>query len=143
MPHTNVKSEWVDGNLVYYDQSRNVIKTIDGTNGYEILSGAGAVTQITTISTGVTLDAIAGTITTVSTTLAAAAEADFIVTNSKVAATDCIVANIKSTSSAGTPIVSVVAVAAGSFTVRITNLHASAALDNTLLINFVVIKAQA
>jgi len=143
MSHTNVKSEWVDGNLVFRDKSRNIIKTIDGANGYEIISGAGAVTQLTSISTGVALDAIAGTITTVSTTLAAAAEADFVVTNSKVAATDVVVANIKSTASAGTPLVSVVAVAAGSFTVRITNLHASAALDNTLLINFVVVKAQA
>lgn len=143
MSHTNVKSEWVDGNLVFYDKSRNIIKTIDGSNGYEILSGLGTVTQITSITTGVTLGAIAGTITTVSSTLAAAAEADFVVTNSKVAATDVVVANIKSTSSAGTPIVSVAAVAAGSFTLRLTNLHATNALDNTLLINFVVIKAQA
>ena len=32
MPVTNVKSQWVDGNLVFYDGSGNVIMTIDGTN---------------------------------------------------------------------------------------------------------------
>ena len=32
MPHTNVKSDWVDGNLVFYDKSGNEIATFDGTN---------------------------------------------------------------------------------------------------------------
>jgi hypothetical protein len=32
MAHTNVKSEWVDGNLVFYDKDRNIILTFDGTN---------------------------------------------------------------------------------------------------------------
>lgn len=110
--------------------------------GYKTGVG-GAVTQITTISTGVTLNKLCGTITTVSSTLAAGAEADFIVTNSTVAATDLVIVNIKSTTSGGTPIAVVAAVAAGSFTVRLSNLHASAALDNTLVISFAVIKGVA
>lgn len=32
MPHTNVKSEWVDGNLVFYDKDSNIIVTVDGSN---------------------------------------------------------------------------------------------------------------
>jgi hypothetical protein len=60
-----------------------------------------------------------------------------------VAATDIVVAGIKSTASAGTFIVAVAAVAAGQFTLRLTNLHASAAGNNTLVINFFVIKATA
>lgn len=32
MPATNVKSEWVGGNLVFYDKSGNIILTFDGTN---------------------------------------------------------------------------------------------------------------
>uniref|UniRef100_A0A6M3XTP7 Uncharacterized protein n=1 Tax=viral metagenome TaxID=1070528 RepID=A0A6M3XTP7_9ZZZZ len=32
MAHTNVRSEWVSGNLVFYDKSNNIIFTIDGTN---------------------------------------------------------------------------------------------------------------
>jgi len=116
------------------------------TSGIGFKSGngvGGTVTQATSITTGVTLNKLCGTITTVSTTLAAAAEADFVVTNSKVAATDLVIVNIKSTASAGTPIAVVAAVAAGSFTIRLSNLHASAALDNTLVISFCVIKAVA
>jgi len=32
MPVTNVKSQWVGGNLVFYDKSMNIIATWDGTN---------------------------------------------------------------------------------------------------------------
>ena len=32
MPHTNVKSEWVDGNLVFSDKAGAEIVTFDGTN---------------------------------------------------------------------------------------------------------------
>lgn len=32
MPHTNVKGDWVDGDLVFYDKSGNEIFRIDGTN---------------------------------------------------------------------------------------------------------------
>lgn len=32
MSQTNVKSEWVNGNLVFYDKDRNVIATFDGAN---------------------------------------------------------------------------------------------------------------
>lgn len=109
--------------------------------GFKTGYGAGGtVTQASSITTGVTLDKLCGQIVTVSTTLAAAAEADFVVTNSKVAATDVVVVCIASTSSAGTPVAVVAAVAAGSFTIRLSNLHASAALDNTLTINFMVLK---
>jgi hypothetical protein len=60
-----------------------------------------------------------------------------------VAATDVVVACIKTHTSAGTFVASVAAVAAGQFTIRLTNLHASSAGDNVLVINFFVIKATA
>jgi hypothetical protein len=112
-------------------------------DGIPVVQGQTAVTQITTISTGVTCNAYSGVITTVSQTVAAGAEADFIVTNSKVAATDCVSVNIKTHTSGGTFIAGVATVAAGSFTIRLTNLHASAAGDNVLVLNFVVLKAEA
>jgi len=112
-------------------------------DGAVVASGQTAVTQLTNINTGVTCNAYSGVITTVSQTVAAGAEADFVVTNNKVAATDVIVACIKTHTSAGSFIVAPVAVAAGQFTLRLTNLHASAAGDNVLAINFVVIKAEA
>ena len=49
--NTNVKVEWVDGNLVLYDKSKNIILTVDGTNRkltfpsgseFELQSGATA-----------------------------------------------------------------------------------------------------
>ena len=102
--------------------------------------GQTAVTQITSITTGVTCNALSGVITTVSQTLAAAAEADIVVTNSEVAATDTVVACIKTHTSAGSFMAAVAAVAAGQFTLRLTNLHASAGGDNVLVMNFFVIK---
>lgn len=105
--------------------------------------GQTAITQITSIATGVVCNALSGVITTVSQTVAGGAEADIVVTNSQVVATDVVVACIKTHTSAGTFIVGVATVAAGSFTLRLTNLHATAAGDNVLVINFLVLKATA
>jgi hypothetical protein len=112
-------------------------------DGVLVTQGQTAVTQITSITTGVTCSAYSGVITTVSQTVAAGAEADFVVTNTKVAATDIVVACIKTHTSAGSFMVAAAAVAAGQFTLRLTNLHASAAGDNVLVINFLVLKAEA
>jgi hypothetical protein len=111
--------------------------------GTMTVQGQTAVTQLTSITTGVTCSALTGVITTVSQTVAAGAEADIVVTNTLVAATDVVVACIKTHTSGGTFAVSVATVAAGSFTLRLTNLHASAAGDNVLVINFLVLKAEA
>lgn len=112
-------------------------------DGVLVTQGQTAVTQGTNITTGVTCNAYSGVITTVSQTVAAAGEAEFTVTNSKVAATDVVVACIKTHTSAGSFIVATSAVAAGSFKLQLTNLHASSAGDNVLVINFVVLKATA
>lgn len=102
-----------------------------------------AVTQITSITTGVTCNSLSGVITTVSQTVAGGAEAEFTVTNSEVAATDVVAVCIKTHTSAGEFIAAVSAVAAGSFKIRISNLHASTAGNNVLVLNFVVLKAEA
>lgn len=110
-------------------------------DGARVTAGQTAVTQITSITTGVTCSALSGVITTVSQTVAAGAEAEFTVTNTLVAATDVVVACIKTHTSAGSFIVAVSAVAAGSFKLHLTNLHASTAGNNVLVINFLVLKA--
>lgn len=112
-------------------------------DGVIITQGQTAVTQATSITTGVTCNAYSGVITTVSQTVAAAGEAEFTVTNSKVAATDVVLACIKTHTSAGSFIVAVSAVAAGSFKLQLTNLHAATAGNNVLVINFIVLKATA
>lgn len=112
--------------------------------GQLALMGSGTVTQATSITTGVTVNASCGTIVTVSQTIAAAAEASFTVTNSFVEANDVVIVNVKSTSSAGGPFIAYVsAVAAGSFQITLTNPHAANAGDNTITLSFAVIKVSA
>jgi hypothetical protein len=112
-------------------------------DGVLVVQGQTAVTQATSITTGVTCDAYSGVITTVSQTIAAGAEAEFTVTNTKVKATDVVAACIKTHTSAGEFIVGVSAVADGSFKLRLTNLHASTAGNNVLVLNFCVLKCEA
>lgn len=112
-------------------------------DGVIVVGKQAAVTQATNISTAVTCDALSGVVTTVSQTIAAAAEGEFQVNNAKVKATDVVAVCIKTHTSAGTFLAAVSAVADGSFKIRLTNLHASAAGDNVLVINFIVLKAEA
>lgn len=100
----------------------------------------GAVTQITSASTAVTLHKPCGSVTTVALTTAAAAEEVFTVNNSQVLATDVVVVST-TYNGAGTPIVSVQAVANGSFKVIVTNVHASNALNAVLTLNFAIIRS--
>jgi hypothetical protein len=112
------------------------VTEVDGTL---TLKDGGTVTQGTSTVTTVVLSTNSGQITTFASTLAAAGEESFTVTNTTVAAIDTPIVCIASTASAGTPHAVCTAVASGSFVITVTNLHASAALDNTLVINFNII----
>lgn len=109
--------------------------------GYAAGDGS-TVTQITDRATGVTINALTGAITTDTTSLAAEASAHFVVTNSKVAIGDVPVVAIRSGAVGVGTIVSVAAVAAGSFTIRVHNGNAAAGTAETgaIIINFAVIK---
>lgn len=110
------------------------------TAGIGYATGAGgAVTQITTSATGVTLSKPCGVITTVALTTSAAAEEQFTVTNTLVAVTD-VIALSTTYAGAGTPMLSVAKVTAGTFDIVITNVHASNALNAVMIINFAIIK---
>lgn len=102
-----------------------------------------AVTQATSISTAVTCNSLSGVITTVSQSIAAGAEGEFTVNNSEVKATDVVAVCIKTHTSAGDFVAAVSAVADGSFKIRLTNLNAATAGNNVLVLNFVVLKAEA
>ena len=115
--------------------------------GYATGAG-GAVIQITNRSTGVTVNALSGTIQTDTTSLAAGASAEFTVTNSSVAVGDVVVVSQRSGSSnvagvAGTTHVHVVTVAAGSFIVSVDNKSSTTAETGAIIINFAMIKAVA
>lgn len=121
--------------------SNAAIKSSSPSAGIGYATGAGStVTQITNRSTGVTINALCGTITTDTTSLAAAAEATFTVTNSSVAINDVIILNARSgQANAGGVTLTVSAVAAGSFDITVGNTNASAE-TGAIIINFAVIK---
>lgn len=124
------------------DDSGNVQFSVT-MDGVTKIADGGTVTQASSASTGVTLNASSGQITTVAQNIAAAAEVQFTVTNSRVAAVDTVIVNVASGSTGGTTIAAVTAVAAGSFQITLTNLHASTAETGTLVLNFMVIKGSA
>lgn len=99
----------------------------------------GAVTQITSRTTGVTLSTYSGAIT-LFTAAGSATAASFTVTNTNVAATDTILVSVKS-STTNLYEVFVTAVAAGSF--QITFLTTGGTTSDTPVFNFAVIKAKA
>lgn len=113
--------------------------------GYATGAG-GAVTQITSRATGVTMvpnPCTSGTITTDTTSLAGLAAADFIVTNSAVAIGDVVLCSIQSGSNGGNTDVTCATVTNGTFTLRVSNHNAAAGAAETgaLLINFIIVKA--
>jgi len=124
------------------DDSGNVQFSVT-MDGVTKIADGGTVTQTSSATTGVTLNASSGQITTVAQNIAAAAEVQFTVTNSRVAAVDTVIVNVASGSTGGTTIAAVTAVAAGSFQITLTNLHASTAETGTLVLNFMVIKGSA
>ena len=112
-------------------------KVFDGVGvGYG--STGGAVTQITSRTTGVTLNAYSGAITLVS-AAGSATPASFTVTNNKVAATDTIILVQKS----GTDLLElhVTAVAAGSF--RITFFTTGGTTTEQPVISYAIVRAVA
>jgi hypothetical protein len=108
-----------------------------GGNGYGTGAG-GAVTQITSRTTGVTLNTVSGAITLFS-AAGSATPASFTVTNSAVAATDVVVVNQKS----GTDLyeIFVTNVAAGSF--KVTFFTTGGTTTEQPVFNFAITKAVA
>lgn len=105
--------------------------------------GGSSVTQATNRTTGVTVNALAGTITTNNASLAAEAAASFVVTNNQVEIGDVVVVSQRSGAVGVMTTVEVIATAAGSFTLAVMNGNVAAGTAETgaIIINFVVIKA--
>lgn len=103
--------------------------------------GGATVTQQTNRTTGVTINAISGQITTNTTSLAGAAAATFTVTNSEVFADDVVVCSIAGGSVSGNTDVYVASSTAGSFTITVANQTAATAETGAIAINFLVMKA--
>lgn len=110
-------------------------------SGYATGAG-GVVTQITSDSTGVTINTVCGQITTFALVLATAVDTSFTVTNSTVAATDIVDVSIGTYGGTadGIPVVNTVATADGSFDINLMN-NGAVTLDALAVINFIVHKA--
>lgn len=102
-------------------------------------SNACTVTQATSKSTGVTCSAMSGTVTMNGAALAAGVEVGFTVTNTAIAAGDVVVVVIKSGATAASYGVTVDSVAAGSFTVNLSNLSGGS-LSEAVVLTFAILK---
>lgn len=108
-----------------------------GAFGYT--AGGGAVTQATSKTTGVTLNAVCGQVTMNAAALAADTTATFTLTNSTIAATDVLILNHVSGGTAGSYLLNAQA-AAGSAAINVRNITA-ASLSEAIVIRFAVIKS--
>jgi hypothetical protein len=98
-----------------------------------------AVTQLTSISTGVTINTQSGIISTVALTTAADTDAgSFTVTNSK-CFSDSVVLLTVVNSGTGAPVATVTSVSNGSFVVKVRNVHSATAFNSLLKINYSII----
>ena len=119
----------------------NVLASLGGKMGQ--FAGGSTVTQATSRTTGVTINALSGAITTNTASLAAETAAVFTVTDSEVAIDDVVIVSIRSGSNGGNTKVFVSTVAAGSFVISVANDNAAAGTAETgaIIINFTVLKA--
>ena len=92
---------------------------------------------MTNITTGVTLNVQNGIVTTVSSTLAADASANFTVTNNKVTATSNVIPNVIY-AGAGNAEAKIYSISDGSFVVKLTNTG-TAALNAAVKVGFIVL----
>lgn len=122
---------------VYTGATRGLTITASGF-GYATGVG-GAVTQVTSKSTGVTLSKVCGAITMDAAALAADAVVSFVLTNTMIAATDVLVLNHISGGTPGAYTLNARA-AAGSATIDVANRSAGS-LSEAIVIQFVVVKA--
>lgn len=105
----------------------------------------GAVTQLTSKSTGVTLNTSAGRITMNNAALAGATAVSFILTNSSISINDTIIVCISSNTTgttAGAYTTYVSYLAAGSALITLRNLTASTSYSEAVIINYAIIHGQ-
>lgn len=116
-------------------------QSFKATNDVGYTTGAGGtVTQITSRTTGVTLNKPSGQITLVAGSIAGLSTQEFTLTNSFIAATDVVLVSFGAGLTSPQYDVTVTATAAGSCKIAIHNVNNSATPTDTPVINFVVFK---
>lgn len=140
----------LSGNTVAsIDTNGNVILSPNGTGevyatkpfGYGGSGTGGTVTQLTSKSTGVTLNKLCGQITMNNATLNRGTSVSFTLTNSFIDTTDVVVVNIASGATAGAYVVTVEVIAAGSCNISLHNNASGVDYSEAVVLNFAIIKA--
>ena len=101
-------------------------------------SAQGTVTQLTSKSTGVTLDKSAGRITMNGASLGAGASVTFTLTNSRISTNDVVIANVGGGGTAGAYWPYVSSISAGSAVIGLWN-STGGALSEAVILNFAII----
>jgi hypothetical protein len=148
IPKVDIDGGTIDGTSIGATSVATVRgSTVLATQGTGYATGAGGtVTQLTSRTTGVTLNQACGEITLFAGSLSGHEADEFTLTNSEIAATDVVVVNIKSGAAAGTRkyyTIGVTSVSAGSCTISIGNNDNGtlpATGTDTLVLSFAVIK---
>jgi len=125
-----------NGNLVLSPNGTGEIH-VTGKLGYS--SGGGTVTQATSKTTAVTLNAKSGQITMNNAALADNATAAFTLTNSFIGQYDVVIVNVASVGTVGAYQLTVGAVAAGSCSISVLNVSGGS-LSQAIRLNFAIIK---
>lgn len=142
--------QWGPGGASALDlELARVVNSPSGTGTFlELLAGAGfgygtgtggTVTQLTSLSTGVTLNKPSGQITLFTSAWANGAVGSFVLTNSVIGVDDHIVLSFKSTIGGAHFLAHTTTIAAGSCTIALWNLSALTA-SGAAVLNFAVIK---
>ena len=101
-------------------------------------SAPGTVTELTSKSTGVTLDKSAGRITMNGASLGAGASVTFTLTNSRISTNDVVIANVGGGGTAGAYWPYVSSISAGSAVIGLWN-STGGALSEAVILNFAII----
>jgi hypothetical protein len=133
-----VSSEPNNGDILEWNDTAQEWQPVAKVVGYATGSG-GTVTQLTSKSTGVTLNKACGRITMEGGALAASTSVAFTLTNSTIASTDNVLVSIASGATAASYVVCVDAIAAGSCRIHVRNVSGGS-LGEALVLGFTVLK---
>lgn len=130
-------------NGVHVNGALGASGSITALGGLGYATGAGGVvSQLTSKSTGVTLNKLSGAITLHNAALASNTSVSFTLTNSQIAANDLVIVNIAAAATADAYVVTVTAVGSGSCRIQVRNVSGGS-LSEAVVLNFAILKAVA
>lgn len=126
--------------IAYSDQDISGADTLLANSQFGYTAAAqGTVTQLTSKSTGVTLNKSAGQITMNNAALAGATAVSFTLTNSLISTNDVLILNVGAGATAVAYTVYTSSIAAGSAVITLRNMTAATSLSEAVVINFALI----